>query len=94
MRVPTNEHSPTHREKKGVDMTEDAQITTVHEIIQNWLIEHGYDGLYDGDGCGCTVADLMPCVEYTGHCMPGYYCPCDDDPEIIGIGGKQKETLK
>lgn len=37
----------------------------VGEIIESYLRENGYDGLYNWVGeCGCSVDDLAPC----GHC--------------------------
>ena len=46
---------------------------TVREIVAAWLREHGYDGLYDGDECDCTVDDLAPCREgWALICYPGY----------------------
>ena len=45
-------------------------------IVADWLREHGYDGLC-GDGCGCGVDDLMPCVQCETpivDCKPGYRC--------------------
>ncbi len=34
----------------------------IREIVKNWLITHGYDGLA-GEDCGCEINDLMPCDE-------------------------------
>ena len=46
----------------------------VKEIIFDWLKNHGYDGLCDGEDCGCCLADFMPCDEDGGilDCEPGY----------------------
>ena len=33
---------------------------TVHEIVLEYLEEHGFDGLCTDD-CGCSVDDLAPC---------------------------------
>ena len=46
---------------------------TVLDIVREYLKENGYDGLCDGDGCGCCAEDLMPC-NYMGcmTCVPGY----------------------
>lgn len=47
---------------------------TVIDIIREYLISHGYDGLYhcNGDGCGCLLDDLVPCGEIYGDCIAGY----------------------
>jgi len=56
---------------------------TVREIVRDWLVEHGYDGLYDSE-CGCGVCDLMPCDgPWSMTCRAGYAGPCDE-PEFEG----------
>lgn len=45
---------------------------TVLEILGDWLIENGYEGLWNGDDCGCRLSDLAPCGEPSNHCMPGH----------------------
>lgn len=49
----------------------------VKEIVKQYLIKHGYDGLYsDLFECGCHVGHLMPCERFTNKdpyaCFPGY----------------------
>ena len=40
-------------------------------IVENWLREHGYDGLvYPEEECGCSVSDLAPC----GGCGITHLC--------------------
>jgi hypothetical protein len=49
---------------------------TLDEIVTDWLIHHGYDGLCyleDAQSCGCGFDDLMPCI---GNGDP----PCDCRP--------------
>lgn len=37
---------------------------TVLEIILDYLIEHGYNGLVSNDGeCGCTLDYFAPCID-------------------------------
>lgn len=33
------------------------------EILRAWLEANGYDGLCDGDECGCWLYDLCPCEQ-------------------------------
>jgi len=47
----------------------------VKEIVRQYLIEHGYDGLYSD--CGCSLEDLMCCEMPGTDCKPGYKV---DDP--------------
>lgn len=50
-----------------------------YEIIRKYLIDNGYDGLFN-DGfaeCACLVDDLFPCGELYGKCTPGYKVPCN-----------------
>jgi hypothetical protein len=55
------------------------------EIIEKYLRDNGYDGLYY-DGCGCSFEELLECEEYCGQCKPGYKIPCD--PETCWNGGE------
>ncbi len=43
----------------------------VQTIVAEYLKTHGYDGLYDGDDCGCEVDNLFPCGL---ECNPYPYC--------------------
>ena len=55
---------------------------TVIQIIELWLKENGYDGLFNADAeCACRIGDLVPCDEPCGTCLPGYQIPC---PETCG----------
>ena len=53
---------------------------TVKEIIENWLVNWGYDGLFDEDcDCACLVGDLQPCDGGMMNCQAGYKIPCPPD---------------
>lgn len=57
---------------------------TVREIIEQYLKENGYDGLYCpiyGE-CACVVGDLMPCDNDCSECEPGYRHPGDSDSDF------------
>ena len=45
---------------------------TVFDIITEYLKANHYDGLTDGDDCGCLLDDLMPCGCNGWDCIPGY----------------------
>lgn len=47
-------------------------MTTVRVIIERYLRENGYDGLFGLD-CGCEKEDLAPCCNYCLECEPGVY---------------------
>jgi len=54
---------------------------TVRDIIQGWLRDNGFDGLFNPGECACLIADLMPCEDYIARCEPGYKGRCDlNDP--------------
>jgi hypothetical protein len=57
---------------------------TVREIVKDWLIEHGYDGLFNED-CGCALDMLMTCEGDATWCEPGHKIPCN--PETCPAGG-------
>lgn len=59
-------------------------MITVLDIVKQYLIANGYDGLYYHN-CGCTIEDLIPCGACFDDCIPGYkwdHCGC-------GCGCKQ-----
>jgi len=62
---------------------------TVKEIIQKWLRENGYSGLYNEIGCGCTVENLMLCGESCENCQPGYNVFYAGGPHNFGIQPKK-----
>jgi hypothetical protein len=42
-------------------------------LLQQYLVDNGYDGLVSQDGeCGCLLDDLFPCDEPDGRCCPAY----------------------
>lgn len=52
---------------------------TVLEIVQAWLKEHEYDGLYNAGGeCACLLDQLAPDCEVIGDCCAGYKVACVD----------------
>ncbi len=64
---------------------------TLKDIIKEWLIKNGYEGLYENDssydGCGCAVEDLMPCDEPSINCMAGYKVSCPGPEDCWNGGG-------
>lgn len=49
----------------------------IREIIENYLEEKNYDGLFYPDRCACEKGDLFPCGEGCPECEPGYKSKCD-----------------
>jgi hypothetical protein len=50
----------------------------VHDIIKQYLIQNGRDGLVNCDiPCGCGIDDLIPCCEGISDCVPAYKVKCD-----------------
>jgi hypothetical protein len=41
-------------------------------IIESWLNENGYDGLYLPGECACIIGELCPCGEPSPNCLAGY----------------------
>lgn len=50
---------------------------TVEAIIERWLKENGFDGLYQQGECSCLAGNLVPCMEDSFGCDPGVKMPCD-----------------
>lgn len=46
------------------------------EIVREWLIRNGYDGLFTPEhDCGCTVDHLAHCGECPWGCEAGFRHP-------------------
>jgi len=55
---------------------------TVREIVEKYLEDNGYDGLYNTDKeCACSLSDLIPCCDGFHDCEPGHEVPC---PAVSG----------
>lgn len=65
----------------------------VYSIVEKYLRENGYDGLFSADCCACLVDDLCPCDDMKGSCEAGHKAPCDcgDGHQFHIVGGKPKQ---
>ena len=63
---------------------------TVLQIVEKYLKDNGYDGLYETDSeCACGISDLQPCGEAFHDCVAGYAFPCTcGDHHDYHIGSK------
>jgi len=61
----------------------------VKEIVQKYLKENGFDGLFNSGECACKIDDLAPCdCLNINDCESGYLGPPDEEYEwTIGIQG-------
>ena len=51
---------------------------TVKEIIEKYLKDNGYDGLYSEE-YGCEIGEMFPCSrEWILSCKPGYKAEAND----------------
>lgn len=59
---------------------------TLREIVETYLRQNGFDGLYNSwIECGCTVDDLMPCERADEvNCAAGYRVRLEDGGWGIG----------
>lgn len=57
----------------------------VKEIVAAQLALNGFDGLYNNEGCGCQLSELLGECGNTenGDCKPGYF-KWVEDGRIIG----------
>lgn len=58
---------------------------TAEKMIEKYLKDNGYDGLFCED-CGCEVGDLCPCGEIPLEAEAGYKQPCDCGDHDYHIG--------
>lgn len=67
------------------------EIPDLQMIARQYLLDHGYDGLYNADlECGCVVSDLMPCGNPSMECQAGYVCECPKGSEYDYMVGPSK----
>jgi hypothetical protein len=65
----------------------------VREIVEKWLNDNGYDGLWNYHGCGCSLKDFVPCDNPIDECEPGYEIPCNCGEGCNPhIGPKEKDS--
>ena len=51
---------------------------TVKEIIEKYLLDNNYDGLFNDDAeCACEIENLFPCDCIGKDCQSGYRVPCN-----------------
>ena len=51
-------------------------MKTVKNILEQYLIDNGFDGLVEPDReCACDIKDLAPCENNCIYCEPGYKIP-------------------
>ena len=77
----------------GLKMVQKGEKTSPLDLVQlirDWLLQQGYDGLYSDD-CGCFLDNLMPCSEPGNltDCQPGYKIPVCS--KFYDIGPKAEE---
>jgi len=51
---------------------------TVFEIVEDHIMENGFDGLFNDCLCGCRLGDLMPCDSNCSNCEPAYLFNCQN----------------
>jgi len=61
-------------------------MKNISEIVIGWLRENGYDGLTDGEECGCTTEEFNLCCGPIDNCYPAYNHGPGADSEGDNIG--------
>lgn len=51
----------------------------IRDIVECFVKENGYDGLYSVDRCACKLDNLMHCDEFRSDCEAGFFIPEDDE---------------
>lgn len=62
---------------------------TVKEIVKEYLVTHGYEGLTNGR-CACGLEELMECVNDVGECVAGHKILCPGIEECDCGGDRNK----
>lgn len=63
----------------------------VKEIVSKYLVENGFDGLFNFDEeCSCGLDDLCTCDAEIADCQSGYRLPGDEDHDFL-IGPEKPE---
>ena len=65
----------------------------IQEIVETYLKEKGFDGLYNPGECACKIDDLFPCYGDGSvlECMPGYISKDESNEFDFVIGPKKGE---
>ena len=68
----------------------------VIDIIERFLKEYGYDGLYNPtEDCGCELGDLAPCGDMCIYCcMPAYKLSTPEHSSCNFIMFPSKEEIE
>lgn len=66
----------------------------LQKIIEAYLKEKGFDGLYNHDDCGCCMSELFPCDELYSDCHAGFFQPVDPATGYDFYIGKKNCGLK
>ncbi len=68
-----------------MNSTSKEKTVTVKEIVEIFLREYKYDGLFLHDCCACETDDLEPCDGMSTECAAGYLTPgCSEDCSVGG----------
>jgi hypothetical protein len=63
----------------------------VRQIVEKYLKDNGYDGLFSEYECACSFDDFMPCSgtnDMLHECEAGHKFPCDCGEHDYHIGIK------
>jgi hypothetical protein len=67
----------------------------VKEIINVYLRDFGFDGLWNPDGeCACVINDLSPCGDMCEKCEAGYRHKCNCGEHDYHIGREKRGRIK
>lgn len=70
----------------------------VKEIVEKYLRENGYEGLFAPGECACIISELMPCERVSAlYCQPGIIYPADPESEfgfMVGYKADEKDRYR
>jgi hypothetical protein len=67
-------------------------MKNVEEIVERYLLENGYDGLYQQGECACKIGNIGPCDHLCLDCEPGYLTETPGGEHDYIIGPEKKDN--
>lgn len=68
-------------------------MATVLDIVREYLVTNGYDGLFSPGECACKLKHLAPCGQVQDDCRAGHLVTCDCGDHDFHIGPEKTDVV-